>query len=180
MARKSPDTDNCIVESYRLFHLLRQASDAVHKTREVELKKYGLTPEQSGALVCIRSLGNKATPAELSRWLFRERNTTTILLKRMYKLGLIEKKADTKRKNVIRLSLTAKGEEAYRHSIEFKSFLPIIAVLPKKKRKQLWSLLQVVRLKVFEDLNIDVRAYSNILDKPIAVESAGQDLCKDK
>lgn len=178
MTEKSPVNANCIVESYRLFHLLRQTSDAVHKTREVELKKYGLTPEQAGALVCIRSLGSKATPAELSRWLFRERNTTTILLKRMSKLGLIKKKADTRRKNVIRLSLTSKGEEAYMHSIEFKSFFPIIDVLPENKRKQLWSLLQDIRLKVFEDLNIDARAYSSMLDKSIVIETAAGEHCK--
>jgi len=63
-----------LTDSYRLFHLLRQTADVVHKTREVELKKYKLTPEQAGALVGIHSLGKKATPAELSRWLFRERN----------------------------------------------------------------------------------------------------------
>ena len=131
-----------------MFHLLRQTSDAVHKTREVELKKYKLTPEQAGALVGIYSLGKKATPAELSRWLFRERNSITILLNRMHRLGLIKKKADTRRKNVIRLSLTKKGREAYLHSIEFQSFHPIIDVLPEKKRNQLWTLLQIIRLEV--------------------------------
>jgi DNA-binding MarR family transcriptional regulator len=172
MVKKSSTDNECIIESYRLFHLLRQTSDAVHKTREVELKKYNLTPEQAGALVCIHSMGNKATPAELSRWLFRERNSVTILLNRMHKLGLINKKADDRRKNIIRLGLTDKGREAYQRAIEFQSFYPIIDALPERKRKQLWALLQIVRLKVFEDLNIDPGVYSSILDKPLSIEPA--------
>jgi DNA-binding MarR family transcriptional regulator len=170
MAKKYSFDNQNITESYRLFHLLRQAADAVHKTREVELKKYKLTPEQAGALVGIHSLGSKATPAELSRWLFRERNSITILLNRMHKLGLINKKADTKRKNIIRLSLTKKGHEAYRRSIEFRSFYPIIEVLPGKKRQQLWALLQIIRLQVFKDLHIDANAYSSIFEQPLAID----------
>jgi DNA-binding MarR family transcriptional regulator len=176
MAGKNLNNSESIIESYRLFHLLRQAADAVHKTREVELKKYKLTPEQAGALVGIHSLGGKATPAELSRWLFRERNSITILLNRMYKLGLINKKADTNRKNIIRLSLTQKGYEAYKHCIEFKSFYPIISVLPENKRKQLESLLQIIRLQVFKDLNIDTDAYSGIFKEPLVIDSAESDI----
>ena len=175
MEKKYLNDSNDVIESYRLFHLLRQAADAVHKTREVELKKYKLTPEQAGALVGIYSLGIKATPAELSRWLFRERNSITILLNRMHKLGLINKKADTKRKNVIRLSLTKKGYEAYKHSIEFRSFYPIIDILPERKRKQLWSLLQIIRLQIFKDLHIDASAYSSIFENPLAIDSIESD-----
>jgi DNA-binding MarR family transcriptional regulator len=171
MVKKYLNNEKCVVDSYRLFHLLRQTSDAIHKAREVELKKYKITPEQAGALVCIHSLGNKATPAELSRWLFRERNSITILLNRMHKLGLINKRADNKRKNVIRLSLTKKGYLAYQRSIEFRSFYPVIGVLSERKRTQLWSLLQIVRLKVFKELHINATAYSQILSEPITIDA---------
>jgi DNA-binding MarR family transcriptional regulator len=170
MAKKYSNNSRNVIDSYRLFHLLRQTADAVHKTREVELKKYKLTPEQAGALVGIYSLGGKATPAELSRWLFRERNSITILLNRMHKLGLISKKADTKRRNIIRLSLTRKGYQAYKHAIEFRSFFPIIDVLPEDKRQQLEALLQIIRLKVFEDLHIDELTYSSIFIKPVVID----------
>jgi DNA-binding MarR family transcriptional regulator len=171
MAKKYLNNDKSMIDSYRLFHLLRQTSDAVHKTREVELKKYKITPEQAGALVCIHSLGSKATPAELSRWLFRERNSITILLNRMHKLGLISKKADDKRKNIIKLSLTKRGYKAYQHSIEFRSFYPIVGALSERKRNQLWSLLQIIRLKVFKELHINANAYSHILSEPITIDA---------
>ena len=165
-AKHSPDNART-VESYRLFQLLRYTADAIHRAREYELKKYRLTPEQAGALVCILSLGNNATQAELSRWLFRLPNSITILINRMEKLGLVKKRPDKKRRNIMRLSLTKKGYEAYQHSIEFQAFYPIIDVLPEKKRRELWSSLQIIREKVFENLHLDVATYSGCFDKDL-------------
>jgi DNA-binding MarR family transcriptional regulator len=174
MAKKYANNDECVIDSYKLFHLLRQTSDVIHKAREYELKKYSLSPEQAGALVCIYSLGSKATPAELSRWLFRERNSITILLNRMHRIGLIEKRPDTQRKNLIRLSLTAKGYEAYKRSVEFQAFFPLIDVLPAKKRQQLWDLLQTIRLNVFKELRLDAESYSGCMNHPLAIEQVSQ------
>ena len=170
MTQNKSNNDEYLLESYRLFHLLRQTTDAVYKSRERELKNYKITPEQAGALVCIRSLGSKATPAELSRWLFRERNSMTILLNRMHAQGLINKNKDSKRKNSIKLSLTKRGDEAYQRSIEFKSFSSIIDALPPKKRAQLWTLLQAIRLKTLETLCIDPSDYSRIFTKSIIID----------
>jgi DNA-binding MarR family transcriptional regulator len=161
--------DDSLIDSYRLFSLLRQTADSVLKAREAELKKYNLSPEQAAALVCIRSLDNKATPAELSRWLFRKRNSITILLNRMHKLGLINKRINKDRKNSITIKLTKKGYDAYQKSIEFLAFRSIIEVLPEEKRKQLWQLLQTIRLKVFKDLLLDVDAHSGFFNKPLKI-----------
>jgi DNA-binding MarR family transcriptional regulator len=161
--------DDSLINSYRLFSLLRQTADSVLKAREAELKKYNLSPEQAAALVCIRSLDNKATPAELSRWLFRKRNSITILLNRMHKLGLIGKRVNKDRKNSITIRLTKKGYDAYLKSIEFRAFRSIIEVLPEEKQKQLWKLLQTVRLKVFKDLMLDINAHSGFFDKPLKI-----------
>jgi DNA-binding MarR family transcriptional regulator len=169
MDSKYSNKDECLLDGYRLFHLLRQTADSIYKAREAELKKYKLTPEQAGALVCIQSLGNKATPAELSRWLFRKRNSITVLLNRMQKLGLINKQVNQDRKNSITISLTKKGYDAFKNSIEFQTFHRINDILPKKKRKQLWLLLQTIRLRIFKDLMLDVDAYSGFFDKPLAI-----------
>jgi DNA-binding MarR family transcriptional regulator len=169
MGNDDSNKDDSLIESYRLFSLLRQTADSVLKAREAELKKYHLSPEQAAALVCIRSLDNEATPAELSRWLFRKRNSITILLNRMHKLGLISKRVKKDRKNSITIKLTKKGYAAYLKSIEFRTFLGIIEVLPEGKRKQLWQLLQTIRLKVFKDLLLDVDAHSGFFDKPLNI-----------
>ena len=169
------ENDDSLIDSYRLFTLLRQTADSVYKAREAELKKYHLSPEQAAALVCIQSLDNQATPAELSRWLFRKRNSITILLKRMEKLGLINKRVNKNRKNSVKIGLTEKGYEAYKNSIKFQAFYNIIDVLPDKKQKQLCSLLQAVRLKVFKELRLDVDAHSGIFNRPLALSPETSD-----
>jgi DNA-binding MarR family transcriptional regulator len=167
MEKKLSPKDESVVESYRLLQLLRYTADAIHRSREYELKKYNLTPEQAGALVCILSLGNNATQAELSRWLFRLPNSITILINRMDKMGLVKKRADKKRKNIIRLSLTKKGYEAYLHSIEFEAFYPIVKTLSETKRKQLKTILEEIRGKVFDNLKLDVKTYSGVFEKSL-------------
>jgi len=168
----SPENES-MVENYRVFQLLRYTADAIHRAREYELKKYNLTPEQAGALVCILSLGNNATQAELSRWLFRLPNSITILINRMEKMGLVKKTPDKKRKNIIRLSLTRKGREAYLQSIKFEAFYPIIDVLTDEKRRQLQSLLETIRQKVFENLHLDIKTYSGCFEKSLSFGANG-------
>ena len=187
MEKRCNQKDESIVESYRVFQLLRYTADAIHRAREYELKKYNLTPGQAGALVCILSLGNNATQAELSRWLFRLPNSITILINRMEKLGFVKKRPDKKRKNIIRLSLTKKGYAVYLHSIEFKSFYPIMEVLPENRRRQLQTILEDIREKVFENLKLDVKTYSGVFEKSLCfgeetarVESAKKPVKKSK
>ncbi len=57
---------------YNLWVLLHQAKDAVFKARQKELSQYGISAMEAAALFIIQAIGNKPTPAEISRWIFRE------------------------------------------------------------------------------------------------------------
>ena len=81
-------------QDYNLWVLLHQAKDAVFKAREKELSQYGISAMEAAALFIIQAIGDKATPAEISRWIFREHHTVTALLSRMEKKGLITKVKD--------------------------------------------------------------------------------------
>jgi DNA-binding MarR family transcriptional regulator len=165
LVKLHPNNPEDKIQKHQILSLLRLTADAAHRVREFELQKYGISPQQAAALICIHSLHDQATPAELSRWLFREPNSITILLNRMHKLGFIEKKADTKKRNQIRLSLTPKGYETYLKATEFKSFDNLLNVFPKSKRKQLCNLLMQVKEDIFQELRLDSKAYSRWLDK---------------
>ena len=65
------------------------------------------------------------------------------------------------------MSLTKKGYEVYLHSIEFKAFSPIIEVLPENRRRQLQTILEDIREKVFENLKLDVKTYSGVFEKSL-------------
>lgn len=62
-------------EAYKLFLLLNQTADGLRKLRQRSLENCGITMEQAAALICVKRLGENATSAELSKWLFREPNT---------------------------------------------------------------------------------------------------------
>jgi len=53
---------------------------------------------QAAVLFVVRNMKTAATPAEISRRLFREPHTVSELIKRMEKQGLVRKKKDLEKK----------------------------------------------------------------------------------
>jgi len=134
-------------QDFSLWVFLHQTRDAVFKAREKELSQYEITTMEAGVLFIIQAIGDKATPAEISRWIFREHHTVTALLSRMEKKGLIMKaKAnDLGMKKMWTVSLTEKGENAYRQSVKRESIHTAMSPLSENDRQQLESYLKKVR-----------------------------------
>jgi len=142
----SPDED------FNIWVLLYQARDAVFRAREKELSQYGITAMEAGALFVIQATSGKTTPAEISRWMFRQHHTVTALLSRMAKKGLITKARDSAKKNMWRVSLTKKGEKAYRQSIKRESIHTAMSALSENDRQQLGSYSRKVRDQALKNL----------------------------
>jgi DNA-binding MarR family transcriptional regulator len=157
-------------ELYRLSVLMKQMDNSIQKAREAELRKSGITPEQAAALICIHSLGEKATSAEISRWLFRDESSMLVLIRRMIGQGLITKTADRNNKHLIRLELTPKGLSAYNDSIEFLSLYEIFSCLSDKKRQQLFSILNTLRTKAFNTIDLDPETYAGLFSDDLVLE----------
>jgi len=132
-------------EVFKLWVLLHQTRHVVFKIREKELKKYGISVMESGVLFILHTLGGKSTPAEISRWIFREHHTVSALLERMQKKGLIKKARDPNRKNIWSVSLTEKGRNAYSNSTKMDSLYNAISALSENECKQLESILRKMR-----------------------------------
>lgn len=159
------------LEFYRLVVLLKQIDNTIQKHRENELRKLGITPEQAAALICIRSLGERATSAEISRWLFRDESSMLVLVRRMIGQGLIIKTADRNNKHLSKLELTIKGLNAYNGAIAFSSLVDIFSCLTRKKRQQLYSLLNILRTKSFDVLGLDPEIYSGLFSKELILNN---------
>jgi DNA-binding MarR family transcriptional regulator len=160
-----------IKELYRLSVLIKQTDNAIQKSRENELRKFGITPEQAAALICIRSLGNRATSAEISRWLFRDESSTLVLIRRMIKQGLIIKTKDPNNKHLIIIRLTQKGVSGYENAIIFLSLQDIFSHLSKNKREQLHSLISLTRSTAFEVLGLNSDTYSGLFSEELILDS---------
>lgn len=122
----------------RAWILLKRVHDILIKIRNYELKKHGSNLEQAGVLKAIQRLGINATPNEIAKVRFRRPHTISVLLRAMEQAGLVIRRKDPNRKNVIRITLTEKGREA---SLKLKKSRAIkkvfLTALSDKEMRQL-------------------------------------------
>lgn len=72
----------------------------------------------------------------------------------MEKDGLIRKRKDLERKNLIRVEITEKGEEAYQRSIAMKVIPGILSCLSQKEHDSLRAYARRLRNKAVRELGI--------------------------
>ncbi len=145
-----------IDRDYELWVLLRQTSDAIRRARENELRKIGISRIQAAVLFALKTIEPPVTPAKISRWLFREPHSVSGLLDRMERQGLITKAKDLDRRNLVRVSLTPKGEEAYEFSKDRRSMREVLSVLTPEERDVLRGYMLRLRGKALDVLKMEV------------------------
>ena len=148
------ETNMAADRDYKLWVLLHQACDAMIRARENELRPIGISRMQAAVLFIVKAVTAPATPAEISHWLFREPHTVSGLLDRMEKQGLIRRVKDLERKNLIRVVITEKGEEAYQRSREMKVIHKILSHLSQKEYDNLWAYLETLRNKALGEIGV--------------------------
>ena len=148
-------TSTASEQDFELWVLLHQTSDAMTRAREKELRKAGISKIEAGVLFALKHITTPATPAAISRWLFREPHTTSELLSRMQKKDLVRKAKDLERKNQVRVVMTEKGEEAYRQSREIEVIPRMLSRLSPAERNKLRTYLGKLRDKALDELGVE-------------------------
>jgi DNA-binding MarR family transcriptional regulator len=95
----------------RLWLLFRRVGDSLGLAQDLVCGKYGLTSEQFGVLVSIKSRG-PLKPSDLAWMLQRSPNSMSMIVDRMVKAGLLRRKRDTKDRRLVFVNMTDKGREA--------------------------------------------------------------------
>jgi DNA-binding MarR family transcriptional regulator len=144
---------------YEIYVLLHQVRYLVVKAREKELSRTGISNVQRSVLFNVQAIGDKATPAELSRWLFREPHSMSELLSRMEKAGLVKKVRDLERKNLVRIELTEKGHKAYKASSHHRSIDNVLSCLSAEELRQFGEYLSRLRERAMNELGIDYEIF---------------------
>ena len=139
---------------YELWWLILHLRRAMRKIRARELFQYGITPEEAAVLLVVQTIGDKATPAEIARYLLREPHSISGLLSRMQEDGLVRKAKDLDRKNMVRVELTDKGRKAYRQSTKKESIHRLMSCLSEEDRQQLRAPLEKLCRKALEELGV--------------------------
>lgn len=134
-----------IFSDYYTWILFSQTWVAISKARQKELKPYDISEIRSALLFIIELIGYDATPAKVSRWLFREPHSISEIVDRMEKQGLVRKVKDLDRRNQVRIELTEKGQECYKTSLVPESIPKILSVLSEDERKLFISSLVKLR-----------------------------------
>jgi len=137
---------------FKLWVLLRQTCHAIITASGNELRQIGISSRQAAVLSIVKAITVPATPAEISRWLFRQPHTVSGLLNRMEKQGLVRKVNDLERKNMIRIVLTEKGEQAYQRSRGVKAIDKILSCLSPEERDSLRTYLETLRNKALGEI----------------------------
>ena len=140
---------------YNLWVLLHQVSDIIFNARESELQQDGLPATQAEVLFVVKAIGDKVTPAQISRIMFRRPHSVSGIINRMVKAGLVKKTKNLEKKNLIRVTMTEKGQQAYKQALKRKSVQKIMSALSEAERQKLKSLLETLRSKGLKELGID-------------------------
>jgi MarR family transcriptional regulator, organic hydroperoxide resistance regulator len=133
--------------SYKLWVLLRQARDVLHKIREQEVAEFGITAEQAAVLFIVAHNEGKATPSLIASRLLREPHTISSILSRMEKQSLIEKKRKSEGNVEILVNLTEKGSRLYTKTSDMKLIRKLLSCIPEEEHEHISMLLKSVRDK---------------------------------
>jgi DNA-binding MarR family transcriptional regulator len=124
-------------EDEKTFINLARANMMLQRAIDLEISRVGLTIPQAGVLYFLQITKEPLTPMKLSRLLHRQPHTVSALLTRMEAQGLVKATKDMERKNWVRLSLTKKGQEAYKRQLAERIAFNATACLSKKERDTL-------------------------------------------
>ncbi len=142
-----------------LWVLLAHARYAVYRSREKELQRYGVSPEQAGILFMVQALGSRATPSEISRFILRQPHTVSALIERMEEKGFVKKVHDLDKKNLVRVSITEKGQKVYEYSTKRGPIHRIMSVFSDEEKDQLRVLLERLHIQARKELGLDREQY---------------------
>ena len=141
-----------------LWSLLFGSAYVIKRVRERELQNIGISWIQSTVLQYIKEGSEPPTPADLARKLYRKAHTMSGLIKRMEMQGLVKRTRDPKRRNIIRVHLTDKGENVYLQSRNSKVIREILSSLDNERRNLLFKELKRLFNESVDLLN---KSYSN-------------------
>jgi DNA-binding MarR family transcriptional regulator len=109
-------THHSLAETYRTMAHLRRFFESVRRTITTEPTNGGLTPAQQFALLTLAGSNNPLTIGDLAHETFATMNTTSALVRRMERAGLVRTTRSPEDHRFVYVKLTASGERRLRPS----------------------------------------------------------------
>ncbi len=145
-------------KDYTLLTSLLQVADIFVKVRERELLPQNLSATSAAILFLVDAMGKDVTPAKISRMLLSEPHSISGILMRMEKQGLIKRAKNMERKNLIRVTLTTKGENALKQAMKKEGVKHVLSKLTEEQRRQLKQSLTALKEAGMKELHLSPKA----------------------
>ena len=147
-------------KAFRLWVLMDRTRRAMYKLRKKELRRYGISAVEAAALFTINAIelrGKDVTPAEISRWMLREPHSVSVLLQRMEKKALISRDKYLHKKNLVKVSLTEKGQKALEGANKRQSIHQLVSVISDEEREQCETILRKLRKQAYISAGVEYK-----------------------
>jgi MarR family transcriptional regulator, organic hydroperoxide resistance regulator len=145
-------------KDYTLLTSLLQVADIFVKVRERELLNLNLSATSAAILFLVDAMGKDVTPAKISRMLLREPHSVSGILMRMEKQGLIKRAKNMERKNLIRVTLTTKGDNALKQAMKKEGIKHVFSKLTEEQRRHLKQSIGILKEAGMKELNLSPKA----------------------
>jgi DNA-binding MarR family transcriptional regulator len=143
---------------YTLVAQIMQVADILVKVRERELLPQNLSATAASILFLVDAMGEGVTPARITRMLLREPHSISGILMRMENQGLVKRAKDMERRNLIRITLTAKGEKALKQAMKLEGTTHVLSRLNAAQQKQLKASLTALKEAGMKELHLKPKA----------------------
>lgn len=134
-----------------LWRVLDHTQFMIARSREMELARFGLTPEQTYVLDILSESGGSTTMNQLVDITQRQHHSISTLVDRMSRQGLVARNRNPDDHRQYEVLITDKGRELFRH-VTRESITTIFSSLSKEQKRQLMSELRVLLRSAYEVL----------------------------
>lgn len=126
-------------------HHLRQIATTVRRRGRMLLEDSGITPPQFEALIILNHTGD-LTIGDLSNRLFLAYSTTTDLVDRLERAGLVVRQRDADDRRVVRVCLLPPGREIFEKVLDARRtyLASVVSSLDVTTRKDILSVLELL------------------------------------
>lgn len=145
-------------KEYTLVTQIMQVADIFVKVRERELLPQNLSATAAEILFLVDAMGEGVTPAKITRMLLREAHSISGILRRMEAHGLIKRTKNMDRKNLIRITLTAKGETALKKAMKLDGTMKVLSKLTAAQQRELKTSLTALKEAGVKELHLSPKA----------------------
>jgi DNA-binding MarR family transcriptional regulator len=161
--------DNLVLKLWFVTHRTR---DVLRNCEDKVFGRYGLTAEQYGVLAVMEVLGGSVRVTDLARGLGRSANSVSMIVDRMVKAGLVRRGRDRGDRRTVRVSVTNKGDAAFRPATAagLELIREITSPLSYEDKRTFVGLHETIRNKALQYLDpegdIEEMRRSDVTNRP--------------